>query len=212
MIRSAIALSASAWRNWHGRSRCVRRWKSCCSRLRRRCSSWARNGRHASRFPFFCDFGPDLAKSVTEGRRREFARFERFRDERARAEIPDPCDAATFTGAALDWSQRAAPGYREWLDIYRALLKLRRRELMPRLAAAPGGSGLFSLTRPTLLQAEWKLGDGSRYRLLANLGNAPQDAPPQEPGRTLYASPGALDAPGRLSPWSVIWRIGEYDE
>jgi malto-oligosyltrehalose trehalohydrolase len=166
----------------------------------------------ASRFPFFCDFGPDLAQAVTTGRRREFARFERFRDERAQAEIPDPCDAATFRGAVLDWSQRDAPGHREWLDLYSGLLNLRRRELVPRLEAAPGGSGSFSVARSTVLQARWTLGDGSRYRLLANLGNAPQDAPPRPPGLTLYASPGALDAPDRLPPWSVIWRIGDDDE
>jgi malto-oligosyltrehalose trehalohydrolase len=36
-----------------------------------------------SPFRYFCQFEGDLARSVTEGRRREFARFERFSDPRA---------------------------------------------------------------------------------------------------------------------------------
>ena len=43
-------------------------------------------------FLFFCDFGPELAAAVTEGRRSEFARFERFSDPSAREKIPDPSD------------------------------------------------------------------------------------------------------------------------
>jgi malto-oligosyltrehalose trehalohydrolase len=164
-----------------------------------------------TRFPFFCDFGPDLAEAVTQGRRREFARFERFRDEQARSAIPDPCAATTFAAARLDWTQRDRPPYREWLVLYHRLLDLRRRELMPRLGAAPGGPAHCSVIRPTLLLAEWTLGDGSRYRLLANLGDTTEETPPMA-GRIVYASPEALDAPGRLPPWSVRWRIGERDE
>src|SRR5207302_10354828 len=41
-------------------------------------------------FQFFCDFGPDLAKAVTEGRRNEFAGFARFSDPTVRERIPDP--------------------------------------------------------------------------------------------------------------------------
>jgi malto-oligosyltrehalose trehalohydrolase len=41
----------------------------------------------ASPFLFFCDFGEDLAKSVTQGRRREFAHFERFSNPKARQSI-----------------------------------------------------------------------------------------------------------------------------
>lgn len=162
-----------------------------------------------SRFPFFCDFGGDLAQAVTNGRRREFARFERFRDERARAAIPDPCAPATYAAARLDWEQRTSPSHLEWLDLYRRLLHLRQDELMPRLTAAPAARAHFNLHSGTLLQADWVLGDGSRYRLVANLGDVPREAPPSGTDRILYASPGALDTPHRLPAWSVIWYIGE---
>ena len=35
-------------------------------------------------FLFFCDFGPELANAVTEGRRREFSRFAHFADPAVR--------------------------------------------------------------------------------------------------------------------------------
>ena len=41
-------------------------------------------------FPFFCDFGGDLAEAVRTGRREEFARFPEFQDPEKRERIPDP--------------------------------------------------------------------------------------------------------------------------
>ena len=83
---------------------------------------------------------------------------------------------------------------------------------MPRLAAAPGGSGRFSLPQPNLLQADWTLGGGAAYRLLANLGDRVAEAPADSIGRIVYASPGVSDAPLRLPAWSVIWRIEDGDD
>jgi malto-oligosyltrehalose trehalohydrolase len=59
---------------------------------------------HAAPVPFlyFCDFGPDLARAVTAGRRQEFARFDRFADPAARSAIPDPNDPRTFQRSKLD--------------------------------------------------------------------------------------------------------------
>lgn len=163
------------------------------------------------RFPFFCDFGAELAAAVTEGRRREFARFERFRDPQARAAIPDPCAEQTFLDAKLDWAERQAPQHRDWLALYRHLLGLRRSELMPKLAGAPGGCGRYEQLGPSLLQAKWRLDDGADYLLVANLGDAPA-ALPRSSARVLYASPGVADAADTLPAWSVIWRIGAGDD
>ena len=71
-----------------------RRCTCCCRRCR--CCSWARNGRHAEPFLFFCDFGAELGEAVVEGRRQEFARFPAFHDQAARERIPDPQAEATF--------------------------------------------------------------------------------------------------------------------
>ncbi len=44
----------------------------------------------AQPFPFFCDFEPDLAEAVREGRRKEFARFPEFRDPKHASASPTP--------------------------------------------------------------------------------------------------------------------------
>src|SRR5512139_3301942 len=119
----------------------------------------------ATPFPFFCDFGDDLRDAVTEGRRREFSRFARFADAAAQAAIPDPNAAATFDAARLDW---AAPGDGAWLAYYRGLLKLRREVVVPRLRGSGGHAARFELIPPHGLKVEWRLGDGSTLRLLAN--------------------------------------------
>src|SRR5262249_52825007 len=69
-------------------------------------------------FPFFCDFQGELAARVREGRRGEFARFERFRDEAARLLIPDPGADATFDSAHLNWDQRELVPHATWHALY----------------------------------------------------------------------------------------------
>ncbi|MBY0396522.1 MAG: malto-oligosyltrehalose trehalohydrolase, partial [Thermoleophilia bacterium] len=54
-------------------------------------------------FPFFADFGGDLADAVRDGRRAEFAGFPAFQDPASRDRIPDPAAEATVRSATLDW-------------------------------------------------------------------------------------------------------------
>ncbi len=78
-------------------------------------------------FLYFCDFQGELATAVREGRRREFASFERFADEAARERIPDPNAIETFESSKLDWEERRALGvHAEWLARYSDLLEVRR--------------------------------------------------------------------------------------
>ncbi len=162
-------------------------------------------------FPFFCDFGPDLADSVREGRRREFAHFPQFRDPAALSRIPDPLADATFESAVLDWKDRDAPQGRAHLAFYRELLSLRRREIVPRLKGLRGHAGRFDLPGARGLTAEWRLGDGATLSLHANLGDAPLASPPPlPPGRVIFATHAAMaDAPSPPDwpAWSVTWLI-----
>lgn len=135
-------------------------------------------------FLFFCDFGPELAQAVTEGRRREFARFAAFGDEAARARIPDPGAAATFEASKLRWSEREQGVHRERLELVRELLALRRRHLVPRLRGAKGGGRLEILNGA--LRVEWILGDGARLRLLAYFGAEPVTVPLRLAGEVIY--------------------------
>ena len=89
------------------------------------------------RFPFFCDFQGELRQAVTEGRRQEFARFDRFRGPKAREAIPDACAEATFLSAKLRWE-----------DVEGALNKSALPPLPP---GEGGGEGVNSMTYPLTL-------------------------------------------------------------
>lgn len=158
-------------------------------------------------FLFFCDFSEDLHEAVREGRRREFARFERFRAPAAREVIPDPDAADTFTRSRLDWRERGEPGHRDWLAFYRRLLRLRAERLLPRLEGSRAlGAGALG---PAAVQAAWRLGDGGILRLWANLGAEAVrlDAPPS--GERLLAVMEAPEIPceASLPPASAFWSL-----
>jgi maltooligosyltrehalose trehalohydrolase len=158
-------------------------------------------------FPFFCDLEPTLAAAVRDGRKREFRRFHPFADPARAAAMPDPGAVETFESARLCWSTAAEPGHREWLRLYRRLLRLRHREIVPRLPGAEPG-------RPNpdagkLLGVDWRLGDGSVLRLLANLSAAPAALPRRPAGRRLYSTQGRI-ARGHqtmLDAWTTLWLL-----
>ena len=139
-------------------------------------------------FPFFCDFGPELAEKVREGRRREFAKFPAFRDPAARSRIPDPCAAETFASAVLDWKLLQRPPHREWLHFYKHLLELRRREIVPLLAGIAGNAGGWHALGERALAVEWRLGDGGRLSLFANFGTDAVSLAEPPGGRLIYAT------------------------
>jgi maltooligosyltrehalose trehalohydrolase len=71
---------------------------------------------------FFASFpDPELAEAVRTGRRREFGRH-----GWGESEVPDPMDPETVSRSTLDWSELSAPAHRQMLDLYRALIALRR--------------------------------------------------------------------------------------
>ena len=74
-------------------------------------------------FRYFTDHhDPELARAVSEGRRREFAAFG-WKPE----DVPDPQDPAGFEVSKLDWSELGKPPHAEVLAWHRELIRLRRR-------------------------------------------------------------------------------------
>ena len=134
-------------------------------------------------FLYFCDFHGPLADAVRQGRRQEFARFAAFADPAARARIPDPNDAATFAACVLRRAERDEPVHAARLAATRALLALRHRHLVPRLAHRSLG-GTFSVDGE-LLQVHWILGDGALWHLALNLGDV--GVPLPLAGETVHA-------------------------
>jgi malto-oligosyltrehalose trehalohydrolase len=64
---------------------------------------------------------PELARSVSEGRRREFTSH-----GWAMEDVPDPQDPRTYQCSVLDWSEPDEPRHHELLEWYRELIALRR--------------------------------------------------------------------------------------
>lgn len=156
-------------------------------------------------FLFFCDFSPDLADPVREGRRREFARFPRFRDAEGRELIPDPGSETTFRRSCLDWQEPAMPEARQWLELHRALLAIRQQEIVPLLARIRPGQAKWDLIGASGLRCRWPLADGATLVLDANLGDENLPLPDQRNGLLLY--PEFCPQPHVLGPWEVRCRL-----
>jgi maltooligosyltrehalose trehalohydrolase len=125
---------------------------------------------------YFTDIGdPDVARSVTDGRRREFASFG-WRPE----DVPDPQDPATFERSKLDWDELAEPGHRAVFDWYRLLVQVRQR--IPELTDGrldrvkvdlDQSAGGLTVTRGPVVVAvnlgpqRWRTGVDRQLRLLA---------------------------------------------
>ncbi len=113
----------------------------------------------AQPFPFFCDFGPELADAVRQGRREEFARFPEFQDPAMRERIPDPMAEETFASAKLDWEDIERAPHSGWLDWYRRVLAIRHAEIVPRLTAIRAG-GRYEVLGDGAVLVRWPLGGG----------------------------------------------------
>ncbi|MDO9225291.1 MAG: malto-oligosyltrehalose trehalohydrolase [Pseudomonadota bacterium] len=163
----------------------------------------------AQPFLFFCDFGPELARAVTEGRRREFSRFARFADPAARERIPDPNAVATFEACVLDWGSIEQAPHQAVLDLHRRLLARRKQWIAPRLAGMGNGDPKLTLLSERALDLRWRLGDGSLLTLQANFAEDVVATSPAA-GELLFATANldaALLAAGQLPPWSVAWHL-----
>ena len=158
-----------------------------------------------SPFLFFCDFGEELREAVTQGRRREFARFTRFAQPETQASIPDPNAIETFHRSKLDWNAIEDEAHADWLDYYRTLLELRKEFIVPRLVGMNAYSGRFKVFGAGSLRVDWHLGDGSALRLLSNFSDQViRTVVPA--GMTIFASTGEAAA-GILGPCDVVWTL-----
>jgi maltooligosyltrehalose trehalohydrolase len=150
-------------------------------------------------FPFFCDFGGDLADAVRKGRRVELAwAYAEYGDE-----VPDALAASTRDSAVLDWDGRETDPGRKRLALVRELLRIRKQQIVPRLVGATFGKA--QVADDGLLTADWRMGDGATLQLLANLSDrAISHAPGGPAGTLIWGS----ELGGSVPPWTVLWRIG----
>ncbi|OAJ53797.1 malto-oligosyltrehalose trehalohydrolase [Paraburkholderia ginsengiterrae] len=151
-------------------------------------------------FLFFTDHTGDLADAVREGRRREFARFSAFSDEKQRAQIPDPNDVKTFGASSppgpddtsrLDEDE--AKDRLDWMHFYKSALAVRAKLITPRLkhgkacgvtvlSGANGGDA-------NALIARWKLGDGETLSAALNLSKESVMLAEIPAGKVIFETP-----------------------
>lgn len=153
-------------------------------------------------FLFFCDFEGELADAVREGRRSEFAKFKAFADPALREPLPDPLDPSTMARSRLDRADLKKPEHAQWRAMIKELLTIRHARIVPGLAGmAPdaeterfGGRG-FSIA--------WRLADGRRLELQANLGSTHLAGFRRPSGEVLWATAGTDPVSTSRPPWSV---------
>ncbi|TPW29623.1 malto-oligosyltrehalose trehalohydrolase [Pararhizobium mangrovi] len=154
-------------------------------------------------FTFFTDFHGELAEAVREGRRREFADFAAFDSPSDRAKIPDPNAAATFEAAKIDWEQVGSETGRHWLALYRELLTIRHRQIVPRLAGTGGNCSRVVQADDGVIGIDWQL-DGALLEMRANFTGETRECPPTT-GRTLFAT--TIRSDDHIDARSIIVRI-----
>lgn len=146
-------------------------------------------------FLFFTSHQGPLAEAVREGRRNEFAAFGAFADAHQRQRIPDPNALSTFQAS------RPQPGADQGAAtraLYRSLLQIRHRQLIPRLPAARALD--TRVLAEGALSARWRLGDGSRLRIDLNLSPHRVELAPEPAGQLWFEHP-----PRSLDHWRQGW-------
>ncbi|GAA2302098.1 malto-oligosyltrehalose trehalohydrolase [Actinomadura luteofluorescens] len=140
---------------------------------------------------------PELARAVSEGRRREFSRHGWS------GEVPDPQAVDTFRRSVLDWAEPDRPPHADLLAWHRDLIALRRSrpELNdPRLTATAVETCEETGDQADDVAARWLTVRRGSVCVAANLGDRPVLVP--VPGRG-EAAPGLLlasDPAIRLDP------------
>jgi len=162
-------------------------------------------------FLFFTDFHGALAKAVREGRRREFADFGHFSEEKAE-KIPDPNALSTFEASMPDWHRmETGPGKRR-LDLFRRLLHLRRTHLVPYLQAMKSMQGQAERLDDKAFCVRWHMADRVLC-MIANFGRAEVAIAKELTGfEAIYESRDSLFASlrqGRAPPASVTVLLAE---
>jgi maltooligosyltrehalose trehalohydrolase len=151
----------------------------------------------AARTPFlyFTDHrDPELARAVTEGRRREFAHFGFHK-----VEVPDPQARETFVRSKLDWDEHSREPHAALLEWHRTLLRL-RREYITRHAV--DHEARFDE------EARWLTMRVGRVLTVANLSEHPRHVPiPEGLHDLLTSTRNDGETKRTLPPWAVdVWR------
>ena len=157
-------------------------------------------------FPFFSDYGGELAEAVRRGRADQMRRTSRV-DEKTVSRMPDPQEESTFLSARLSWQELEQPFHAAQFRWYQRVLEVRRRQILPLLGELAEDCGRYKVHGPGRFECEWTLCDGRRLQLAGNLC-AERDAGFARVGsdEVIWLEGKQLD-PQTLGPWTVLWSV-----
>ncbi|MBF0173584.1 MAG: malto-oligosyltrehalose trehalohydrolase [Magnetococcales bacterium] len=156
-------------------------------------------------FYFFSDLEPRLQPSIITGRRREFIHFFNLTPTQPPPPFPDPTRSETFMASKLDWDEACKPSHQEWLDLHKYLIKIRKKEIWPRVRQGLGRPTRKSRDSTGSFHVFWSFQTGETLTLMAHLSATPQYLEPPK-GRCLFAT-----AEKSLHPqaWYAGWFIND---
>jgi maltooligosyltrehalose trehalohydrolase len=132
----------------------------------------------SSPFQYFADHDDkEMARQVSEGRRREFAAF-----GWDASQVPDPEKKETFERSKLKWDERAQGEHAEMLAWYRELIRLRRATLELN-CGEPGQTRVLCSE-----EGKWLEMRRGAIRVLCNLSGESRMFPMAEGSRVLLSS------------------------
>jgi maltooligosyltrehalose trehalohydrolase len=150
----------------------------------------------SSPFQYFADHDEEMARLVSEGRRREFAAF-----GWAPESIPDPEAVETFERSKLKWDEVNEGEHAEMLDWYRQLIHLRRDK--PSLTDGEPGHTCVTYSE----EDGWLSMERGDVTVTCNLGETQEMFPVPEGGRVVMGSrgvPPVLDGAVLLPPNTMV--------
>ena len=157
-----------------------------------------------SAFPFFSDYGGELAEAVRLGRARQLAQIGQV-DERTLRRAPDPQAGSTFLSAKLHWEELNDPPHAAQLDWYQRVLSVRRDRILPLLDDLEP-CGRYRVHSGGQFECEWRVKNG-RLRLCANLcAEQSNRFTPASTGEAVWLE-GSQPEPHSLGAWSVQWSV-----
>ncbi len=127
-------------------------------------------------FMFFADYTGELGEAVRKGRRGEAVNFASLAPDDEETVLPDPLAPATFTASKLDWAYASSAEAQSRLALHRQLIALRRKHIIPLLAAGEPVTAELIAADHGILAMDWQFARG-RLQLRAKLKDGPASLP-----------------------------------
>ncbi len=159
-------------------------------------------------FCYFSDVGEDLAEAIRSSRQEELADVPSLGG--SGEAVPDPMSEETFDASKLIWDDLENEDAGRHLSLYKRLIAIRKKEIVPRLAGLGGNIGRYEVIGDRALRVWWTLAGGCELSLVANLSPEPLDNVEVWDAHHLWLEGFATG--NTLEPWSAVFRLREPEE